>query len=198
MNEKVGVLFLCLAIAGVSTTKADQDNPSATAEPGTKKERVEIGKQFRKSGFHRWLFGDEYRDLYTTPVELPVLDLATYAGGLKATRVVGHGETPTLALKGADGRDYSFRPLLKDPVGLLPPELRQTLAASIIRDQMASGHPAGHVIVPTILDAVGILHNVPRLCIMPDDPALGAFQKTHAGLVGDLEEWGGSRGFKDH
>jgi hypothetical protein len=109
-------------------------------------------------------------------------------------RTVGHGETHALAMKGADGRDYTFRPVLKDPTGLLPPELRHTLAASIVRDQMASGHPAGHVIVPTILDAVGILHNIPRLCIMPSDPALGEF-KDFAGLVGDIEEWGGSPGF---
>jgi hypothetical protein len=183
-----GVLFL----AGGQPARADEP------PVGSQTKRVVVGEQFRKGGLHRFLFGADYRDLYTTPVELPVLDLAAYAGGLKPNKRVGHGETKALALRGADGRDYTFRPVLKDPVGLLPAELRETLAASLVRDQMASGHPAGHTLVPTILDAVGILHNVPRLCIMPDDPALGEFQKDFAGLVGDIEEWGGSSGFRQN
>jgi len=56
-------------------------------------------------------------------------------------------------------------------------------------------HPAGHVVVPRLLEAVGILHNTPRLVIMPDDPALGEFRESFAGVVGDIEEYQGQEGF---
>jgi hypothetical protein len=42
---------------------------------------VVIGPQYRAGALHRWLWGGDYRDLYTTPVALPVLDLRSYAGG---------------------------------------------------------------------------------------------------------------------
>ena len=101
-----------------------------------------------------------------------------------------------LALKGADGRSYTFRPLLKDPTDLLPVELRESKARDFVQDQMASGHPAGHVMVGPLLDAVGILHNEPRLVIMPDDPALGEFRKdVRRAASGDIEEFTGTPGF---
>jgi hypothetical protein len=186
------VVLALLAPAFIATpAAADQAAPAMTQ----KTQRVVAGEQFRKGGLHRFLFGADYRDLWTMPVELPVLDLATFAGGLTPTRRLGHGQTKALALKGNDGVAYTFRPVLKDPIGLLPPELRATLAGSIVRDQMASQHPAGHVIVPPLAEAVGLLHNTPRLYVMPDDPALGEFREDFKGLAGDLEEFTGQQGF---
>jgi hypothetical protein len=156
---------------------------------------VVIGPQYQAGAFHRWLWGTDYRDLYATPVQLPVLDLRTYAGGLTPTRPLGHGETQALGLKGADGRDYTFRPVIKDPTQHLPVDLRETLARRVLIDQMASGHPAGHVVAPELLRAAGILHNEPHLVVMPDDPALGEFRAEFANEVGDIEEWGGSPAF---
>src|SRR4051812_30849629 len=59
--------------------------------------RVVAGEHYKASGLHRFLFGADYRDLWTTPVELPVLDLQRYAGGLKPVRRVGGQETKGLA-----------------------------------------------------------------------------------------------------
>src|SRR5207237_8125897 len=92
-------------------------------------------------------------------VDVSVLDRQHYTGGLRPVRRVGSQETKGLALKGADGRDYTFRGLDKDPTEVLPPELRESVARSIVQDQIASSHPAGAVIVPPLLEAAGILHN---------------------------------------
>ena len=131
-----------------SVTAAIADEDAGPAAGTASVRRVVIGPQYRAGAVHRWLWGSDYRDLYATPVELPVLDLRSYAGGLKPTGPVGHGETQALALKGADGRAYTFRPVIKDPTGQLPVDLRETLARRVLIDQMASGHPAGHVVVP--------------------------------------------------
>jgi hypothetical protein len=168
---------------------------SAQDQPGDAVRSTVIGPQFKAGGFHRWVWGADYRDLWTTPVRVEVLDLRSYAGGLSATRIFGHGQTKALGLKGADGKDYTFRPVVKDPVGLLPEELRETVARNVLLDQMASGHPAGHIIAPGLLEPAGVLHSAPRLFVMPDDPALGEFQKQFGNMVGDLEVWGGSKVF---
>jgi hypothetical protein len=175
--------------------------PRATAEdqgvapPSPPLRTVVIGPQYQAKAVHRWLWGADYRDLYATPVELPVLDLGTYGGGLKPTGPLGHGETQALGLRGADGKDYTFRPVIKDPTSHLPVDLRETLARRILIDQMASGHPAGHVVVPGLLEPTRILHNEPHLVVMPDDPTLGEFRQEFANVVGDIEEWGGSPAF---
>jgi len=156
---------------------------------------VVIGPQYRAGALHRWLWGGDYRDLYTTPVALPVLDLRSYAGGLTPTGPLGHGQTQALGFKGADGREYTFRPVIKDPTGHLPVDLRETLARRVLIDQMASGHPAGHVVVPGLMRPTRILHNEPQLVVMPDDPALGEYRASFANVAGDIEEWGGSPSF---
>jgi surface antigen Omp85-like protein len=163
--------------------------------------RVVAGEKYQAGGLHRALFGADYRDLWAMPVEVPVLDLQRYAGGLRPVRRVGGQETKGLALKGADGRDYTFRGVDKDPTEILPPELRESVAGSIVRDQIASSHPAGSVIVPPLLEAAGILHATPELVVMPDDPALGEFRPVFANLVGTIEVYprpvgGGNPGFE--
>ena len=172
--------------------------PVAAEEPPTDtapRQTVVAGKDYAASGLYRLLFGADYRDIWTTPVSLPILDVERFGGGLQPVRIVGHGQSKALALKGADGHSYTFRPVLKDASGLLPVELRESKARDFVQDQMASGHPAGHVMVPPLLDAVGILHNVPRLVIMPNTPALGDFQRDFGGAVGDIEEFTGTPGF---
>jgi hypothetical protein len=170
---------------------------ASEADPGLGPEQRTIvaGERYRKGGLYRFLFGADYRDLWTTPVSLPVLDLKAFAGGLTPVRIVGHGQSKGLALKGADGHSYTFRPLLKDPSGLLPVELRESKARDFVQDQMASGHPAGHTLVGPLLEAAGVLHNEPRLAIMPDDPALGEFRKDFGNVPGDIEEFTGTPGF---
>ncbi|HUG53255.1 MAG TPA: BamA/TamA family outer membrane protein [Vicinamibacteria bacterium] len=178
--RRVSVGVMAAIVAGSALGRA-AEAPS--------RQRVVAGERYRAAGLHRLLLGDDYRDLWTMPVELPVLDLQRYAGGLRPVRRVGGQQTKGLALEGADGRDYTFRGVDKDPTEILPPELREGLAKTVIQDQIASAHPAAAVVVPPILEAAGVLHSSPELVVMPDDPALGEFRPVFAGLVGTIEEF---------
>jgi hypothetical protein len=149
--------------------------------------QVVAGPQYGAGGLHRMLFGDDYRDLWTTPITVPGLDLRTFAGGLTPVRRVGGQETKGLALRGADGRDYTFRSVDKDPGGVLPPDLQDTIAERIVRDQIAASHPAAPVVADRLLEAAGVLHSEHQLVVMPDDPALGELRPVFAGLVGTIE-----------
>jgi len=159
--------------------------PAAAQMPDTV---VTPGAEYAAGGFHRWLFGSHYRDLWTTPVRVPVLDLHQFAGGLRPTERGGGKQTKSLRFEGADGRRYQFRSLNKDPAPLLPEPLRRTVAQRIFQDQISAGHPGAALVVGPILDAAGVLHSEPRLAFLPDDPALGEFRADFGGLLGTIEE----------
>ncbi|HKT60846.1 MAG TPA: BamA/TamA family outer membrane protein, partial [Gemmatimonadales bacterium] len=129
-----------------------------------------------------------YRDLWATPIRVPILDLHQFAGGLNPTERGGGKQTKSLRFKGADGRQYQFRSVDKDPSPLIPEPLRRTVARRIFQDQISAGHPAAPLVVSPLLDAAGVLHSEPRLVFLPDDPALGEFRADFGGLLGTIEE----------
>jgi hypothetical protein len=148
---------------------------------------VVVSTQFRAGALHRFFLGDDYRDLWATPVQVEVLDLQREAGGLTPVRRVGGQQTKGLALRGADGRSYTFRSLEKDPSELLGGEfadLRGTVVEDLLRDQMAGQHPGSEVVAAALGRAAGL--HVPqwRLVVMPDAPELGEFRADFAGAVG--------------
>jgi hypothetical protein len=150
---------------------------------------VAAGPQFKAGGFHRFWFGDGYRDLWTAPIEVPVLDLQKTGGGLTPVRVVGQAQGLGLAFKGADGKAYTFRSLHKHPERMLPESLRDRWPAKIAQDQSSHTHPAAGLILSPLQEAAGIAHTNPQLVVVPDDPALGEFRKMFAGEFGTIDEF---------
>src|SRR5206468_102483 len=96
----------------------------------------------------------------------------SYARGLTPSRCGGRRQTKVLRFSGADGRDYAFRSVDKDPTLALPPELRATFVREIIQDQISSAHPGAPLVVAPLLDAVGVLNAEPRLFVLPNDARL--------------------------
>lgn len=148
---------------------------------------VTPGARYRASGLHTLFFGKHYRDLWATPIRVEVLDLEHFAGGLRPTKRGGGRQTRSLRFEGADGSEYQFRSVDKDPSPLLPVSLRKTLAQRIFQDQISAGHPAAPLVVSPILDAAGVRHAEPRLVFLPDVPALGEFRTEFGGTLGTIE-----------
>jgi hypothetical protein len=174
----------CAAAAALTLLGA-VSSPAADA-PGRK---TVVAGDYLANGLHRFMLGSDYRKLWSTPVSVEVLDLGREAGGLKVVRRVGGQQTKGLALSGADGRSYTFRGLEKDASHLLDavdPELRDSVLADLLNDQMAAQHPASELIARGILEAAGIPVPEWRLVVLPDDPALGQFRKEFAGAIGVL------------
>jgi hypothetical protein len=163
----------------------------AAADVSTETRTVTAGRPEygRHSSFWRFHFGEGYRDLWTTPFEVEVLDLRTHKGGLTPVRQVGSMQSIGLALRGGDGRSYTFRTLDKDPTRILPPEWRTTLPAQIFQDQTAAANPGGSFVVPGLAEAASVPHTDPAYVLMPDDPALGEFRETFGGKPGTLDEF---------
>jgi len=195
MNARTELLLgIALMTGGVTLLSAQGP------DSGRQERKVQAaGPRYQASGLHRLLFGREYRSLWSTPISVPVLDLRTFAGGLTPVSKGGGQQTRSLLLSAADGREFFFRSVDKDPSATLPPELRSTVAGDVVRDQTSSALPTAPLVVGPLLDAGGILHRRTQLYLLPDDPSLKEFRPEFAGLMGFLEERvGGSRGAPAH
>ena len=78
-----GLVALFL-LAGVAPASAQVEKSS-----GGKTQSAVAGEDYDARAFHRWLFGKDYRDLWTAPIQAEVLDMGAFAGGLtrRAPRV---------------------------------------------------------------------------------------------------------------
>jgi len=181
MRARLTLLVAFLSLSAPATAQS----PSSLTPGDTVV--VATGARYRAGWFHRALFGSHYRDLWATPVHIPVLDLEHFGGGLTPTRRGGGKQTKTLRLESGDGRKWAFRSIDKDPSPLLPPELRETVVDRILQDQISASHPGGALVVSPLLAAVGVKSAPVQLFIMPKDPKLGQFS-DFGGIIGTLEE----------
>jgi hypothetical protein len=145
------------------------------------------GEIYKAGNFHETLLGKNYRDEWTTPIKVPVLNLRTFHGGLKPDKKGGGAQTVSLRFDAADGSAWVFRSVKKGST-VLPAQYKGTIVWYIVRDQGSASHPLGAIAADPIQGAVGILHPHPAVAVMPDDPLLGEFRKEFAGMLGELEE----------
>jgi hypothetical protein len=174
------LLLRAVCAAGVVACAA----PAAHAQGDSV--QVAAGTRYRAGAVKQVLLGRSYRTLWAQPVRVAVLDLERYAGGLTPTETGGGNQTLSLRFRGADGREYAFRAVDKDPGR--GEGGRSGPAEWLVQDQVSSQNPAGALVAGRLMDATGALHVDPALFVMPDHPRLGQFRKQFAGMLGQMEE----------
>jgi hypothetical protein len=181
LARRVGCVVFALAVGGFLSGAVRAD---ATRT-------VVAGPQYKASGSHEFILGHDYRNLWTTPITVEVLDMQKEAEGLTAGFRVGGHQTKGLALKGKDGKNYTFRGLQKDNSEAfgLSEDLRGTIVEKLIDDQAAAQHPGSELAARGLLGAAGIPAPAWRMVVLPDDAALGEFRKDFAGEVGYFAEY---------
>jgi hypothetical protein len=143
-----------LVVVLVATTGHDaRGDTSAGASRG----RVTASERYEGGALRRLVFGAGYRDLWETPIEIPVLDLESDGGGLTPIGRLGGLQTAVLGLEGRDGRSYTFRSVDKDPSAVLHPILWDTFVRDVVQNQMAAQHPAGALPATVVSQAPGVL-----------------------------------------
>jgi hypothetical protein len=149
---------------------------------------IVAGPDYAAGSFHRQLLGDNYRDVWATRIRVPILDLKTFAGGLKPGKLGGGQQTRSIRLIAPDSSEWVFRSVLK--VGrVLSKQFDHTVVAYIFADYGSASHPTGAIAADRLQDIAGVLHPNPRLAVMPDDPILGKNRKEFAGMLGEIEQY---------
>lgn len=164
-----------------------QGRASPPPDRATRSITVVPGPRYDIPRAARWLAGEHWRELWQLPLTVPVLRIDTFAGGLAPQRQGGNKQSTTLHFVDAAGTGWVFRSVDKYPDEKLSPDVNGTPLGEVIRDQISAVHPLGGLMVPPLNRALGILHVEPALYVMPDDPALGEFRATFAGMLGTLE-----------
>ncbi|WP_324670896.1 hypothetical protein [Hymenobacter sp. GOD-10R] len=165
---------------GVAKVKPDAPwQPTVTVAPGP---------QYAASKGTRFWIGPLYRTSWTQPVQVPTLDLSQEKGGLRIFGKGGGRQTTSVKLIAADSSEYVFRSVDKDVTRILPPELRNSIAANVLRDITPTAHPYSALVTGSLLDQTDILHARPRLFILPDNNQLGPYREEYKGLLGTLED----------
>lgn len=175
------LILILVPVAARSQSKSASPPPARTV-------RVAANPHYKASGIHRLLLGPNYRQLWATPMQVEVLDLHGFGGGLTPVKKGGGKQTKSLRFETADGRGFRVRSVDKDPEGALPAEYRDTFVVWIAQDQTSAAIPAGPLVVERLEGALGLLHVRHKMVVLPDDPALGEFRKEFAGMLGILEE----------
>ena len=143
---------------------------------------------YEAGGLKTFFLGSHHRDAWATDVEVPVLDLGTEAGGLTVGKRGGGQQTISLRLTNPQGHEFVLRSIDKDPSGTVPVNLQGTIATDIVQDQIASIHPYGAFIIPTLAEAAGVYHTNPKVVYVPNDPRLGIYNDLFAGKLAMFEE----------
>ena len=91
--------WIGVGLAAVLTPAALPGQTPTPARPATRQTAV-AGDHYHAGWLHRLLLGAHYRDLWVTPLEVDVLDLSRFAGGLTPTGCGGRRQTKVLRLLG--------------------------------------------------------------------------------------------------
>ena len=133
------------------------------------------GEVYQATKLKRIFFGDNYREEWITPVEVPVFDFNKVKGGLEIVKKGGGGQTKSLRLENSNGKQWVLRSLETDPSKVIPEVVKTEIAVDIVQDQMSASLPWAALSVPRLADAVGIYHTNPEIFYLAKDPRLGAY-----------------------
>jgi hypothetical protein len=146
------------------------------------------GEYYRRGAFSRLFLGKKYRQVWTTPVTVKVFDYRTTQGGLKPIEFGGGDQTISIKLNDSQDRKWALRSVNKDQQYVLPKFFRITFMRFLVRDQLASANPYGHLAVPVLANAIGLHHASPKLFLVPYDEHYGKYNERMAGRLAYLEE----------
>ena len=149
------------------------------SDTSKKYKTVIAGEEYKASGWHKWLWGSNYRDVWTTPVTVQTLKLDTAKGGLKPSDEGGGNQTQTLHLTDNRGKEYSIRSVNKTLGKVLPPPFRGTFIENKVNDEVSMSNPYGAAIVPYLSQNAGIYHTNPVYVFVPNQDALDKYDRDY-------------------
>ena len=194
-NESEKLLF--------EQTVLNQKNDYNTTEfpktfPKTTIASIYTEKQTKKSQFHKFLFGNHYRNYYSLPIEVPTATIDTLFGGLTPKRSGGGHQSNSLQLLDKNNKEYVMRALKKSTGRFLQSvafknqfiqdEFNDTYAESLLSDFYTTAHPYTPFIVGNLAEKIGVSHTNPYLYYIPKQRALASFNTDFGDELYMVEE----------
>ncbi|MEM9679718.1 MAG: phosphoesterase, partial [Bacteroidota bacterium] len=155
-------------------------------------------EETQKTGFHKFLWGDRYRDEYSKAVKAPTVRLDTLFGGLTPIRRGGGNQSKSLRLEDKNGAQYVMRALRKNGVKYLQAvmfkdqyikgQFEETETESLILDAFTGAHPYAPFVIGDLANAIGVYHTNPVLYFVPKQKALDHYNDDYGNELYMIEE----------
>ena len=154
-------------------------------------------------GKESWM-GAQYRNLWTTPVTAPFINLETRFGGLTPIKKGGGMSSNSLRMEAPNGKQYILRSIVKDYGKLVDEKYRNLKAMNIMKDVNSASHPYGALMLPSLSKAAGVYYTSPELVYLKHQKGLGNYntlfpeefyllEQRPTGDWGDAEQFGNSK-----
>lgn len=166
--------------------------------PNTVEASIYTLEETDKGKFYKVLWGDRYRQYYSTQVEAPVVSLDTLLGGLIPIRKGGGHQSKSLRLKDKNNREYVMRALRKQATQYLQTsfftdqyiggQFDNTYTEDLVDDVFTGSHPYAPFVIGVLSDAIGVYHTNPKLYYVPKQNALKQFNEDFGDELYMIEE----------
>lgn len=144
--------------------------------------------KLKAGGLKKFFMGKNYREEWTTPVKVQVLDLGKEQGGLTPVKQGGGKQTRSLRVEDKNKKEWALRSIQKFPEAAIPPDLRTPFAIDIVEDGISAAYPFASLSISPMAEAAGVPTPRRKLVYIPDDPRLGRFRETFKNTLAVLEE----------
>lgn len=134
------------------------------------------------------LLGKNYREEWTEPIKVPVLDIGKEAGGIRPVRQSGGGQLRVLTLEDKKGKQWQLLSIERFPQNIIPSDLRTRIDINRKDDAMSASYPFASIIVSELQKAARIPSPRRKLVYVPDDPRLSRFKNDFKNSLAILEE----------
>lgn len=131
--------------------------------------------------------GEQYREAWSTPINVPIVFLDTLMGGMTVLEEGGGKQTHSLKVKNPKGILYSLRSINKDPQALIPDFARSLGLENIIVDGISAQHPYAAVIAAKLAEKAQILHTDPKIVFVPKQETLAEYNDKYGNRIYLLE-----------
>ncbi|MCW3806753.1 metallophosphoesterase [Plebeiibacterium marinum] len=138
---------------------------------------VAANKDFVAGKGKGFFLGKQYRNIWGTDVEVPVIDLENKLGGLTPIKKGGGMSSNSLRMEANDGRQYILRSINKDYTKLVDRKYSTLKVLDIMKDQNSASHPYGALMLPALSKAAGIYYTSPQLVFLKHQKQLGNYNE---------------------
>jgi hypothetical protein len=159
-------------------------------------------EETQKSNFYRFLWGDRYRNVYNTKIEVPVLLLDTIYGGLTPIKEGGGQQSRSIRFINEDDHEYTLRALRKSATQYIQADLAPTTFIGdridnsypqrLVLDYFTTSQPYAKFALDNFAEALDLPHIKPQIYYVPRQPALEIHNDEYGDELYELQAHAGS------
>ena len=138
---------------------------------------VSANPHYAAGKMKKFWFGELYREMWTTPIKVPILNLDTIYGGLKPKKVGGGKSSISIRLEDQHNREYVLRSVDKYYYRALGQEFKDLELFEVVQDMVGAHCTYGAMMIPFLSRAAEIYYTDPKLYYVKHQPALKGFNQ---------------------